>query len=244
MKAEVLADEDVLSINVDDHNKFISCDHVMIGFLTRSVMTSRDTLPQEKCRITEKCRCFMVEAYKYAMSHLPIHDPVLKHAEIAQFSRRRIVHFESLEFFVERFSPLKANVEGSMDVMFDQFSEYQSLQNGFVDELKCIDQMWHYLGNLQGCDGFRFNFLYEVVKYILLLPHSNADEERIFSLIAKNKAKFRASLSNETSLPSILSSKVNCFNYTACYKFEPSQSLIENAKRATGRYNADHSGQS
>ena len=48
--------------------------------------------------------------------------------------------------------------------MFDQFSEYQSLQNGFVDELKRIDQMWHYLGNLLGCDGFRFNFLYEVVK--------------------------------------------------------------------------------
>ena len=108
MKAEVLADEDVLSINIDDHNKFISCDHVMIGFLTRSVMTSRDTLPRGKCRITKKCRCFMVEAYKYAMSHLPIHDPVLKHAEIAQFSRRHIVHFESLEFFVERFSPLKA----------------------------------------------------------------------------------------------------------------------------------------
>ena len=77
-----------------------------------------------------------------------------------------------------------------MDMLFDQFTDYQSLQDGFLDDFECIDQMWHYLGNLQGCDGLRFNLLFEVVKYILLLPHSKAEEEWIFSVVAKNKTKF------------------------------------------------------
>ena len=129
-----------------------------------------------------------------------------------------------------------------MDMLFDQFTDYQSLQDGFLVDFERIDQMWHYLGNLQGCDGLRFNLLFEVVKYILLLPHSKAEEERIFSVVAKNKTKFRASLSNKTSLPSILSCKVNCFNHYDCFKFQPSKILLENAKKAAMRYNADHSG--
>ena len=36
--------------------------------------------------------------------------------------------------------------------------------------------MWHHFGNLQGCDGINFNLVFEVEKYILLLPHSNAEE--------------------------------------------------------------------
>ena len=61
-----------------------------------------------------------------------------------------------------------------MDMLFDHFTDYQSLQNGFLDGFEHIDQKWNYLGNLRGCDGNCFNLLFEVVKYILLLPHSNA----------------------------------------------------------------------
>lgn len=99
-----------------------------------------------------------------------------------------------------------------MDKVFDQFSEYQSIEKDLEEDYPRIDHMWHYLGNLKGCDGFRFNLLFEVVKYILLLPHSNAEEERIFSMVAKNKTKFRARLSNETTLPSILSMTWNVSN--------------------------------
>lgn len=176
------------------------------------------------------------------MSHLPVEDPVLKYAEIAQFEQRNTADFQSLVYFVERFAPLKTKLEGSMDLLFDQYTDYQSLPDDIGDRFERIDQMWHHLGSLQGCDGLRFNLVFEVMKYILLLPHSNAEEERIFSMITKNKTKFRASLSNKTTLPSILSSKVNCFSDTNCYKFQPSKTLLESAKKAAMKYNTDHSG--
>ena len=72
----------------------------MIGFLTRSTMTSEEFLPREKHLVAEHCRQFMAEAYKYATSHLPIHDLVLRHAEFVQFDQRHTADFESLGFFL------------------------------------------------------------------------------------------------------------------------------------------------
>ncbi len=95
----------------------------------------------------------MVEAYRYAMSRLPIHDPVLLHAEVLQFDRRLTANFDSLVFFVEKFPTLKLKLEGSMDKLYDQFTDYQGLQDIMVYGYERIDRMWHYLGNLQGCDG-------------------------------------------------------------------------------------------
>lgn len=42
-----------------------------------------------------------LEAYKYAMSHLPVHEPVLKHAEVIKFEQCHNADFQSLVFFVE-----------------------------------------------------------------------------------------------------------------------------------------------
>ena len=106
-----------------------------------------------------------------------------------------------------------------MDQLFDQFTDYQSLQDDFGGDFQRIDQMWHHLGTLQGCDGLRFNLVFEVMKFILLLPHSNA--EGVFSMV---KTKFQASLSNKTTLPSILSCKVNYFNDTVSSSSHPKHS--------------------
>ena len=53
-----------------------------------------------------------------------------------------------------------------MDMLFDQFTDYQSLKNYFVDDFERINKMLNYLSNLQGCDGQHFNLLFEVVNYI------------------------------------------------------------------------------
>ena len=47
-----------------------------------------------------------------------------------------------------------------------------------------------------------------VAKLVSIL-YSNVDEERVFSLVHKNKTAFCANISLETSLPSILHGKVN-----------------------------------
>ena len=57
----------------------------------------------------------------------------------------------------------------AVDMLFDQFTDYQSLQDSVSIKYEHIDQIWHYLGSLQGCDGIGFNLHFEVVKYIITL---------------------------------------------------------------------------
>ena len=148
MKAAVLTTyaDHLAGINVSNHDNYLPISGVMIGFLTQSTMTAQDFLPHEKRFVSEHCRHFMIEAYKYAMSHLPVHDVLLKHAEVIQFEKRHDANFQSLVF---KFAPLKAKLGGSMDHLFDQFTDYQSLQDDSVDDSQRIDQIWHHLGVLR-----------------------------------------------------------------------------------------------
>ena len=67
---------------------------------------------------------------------------------------------------------------------------------------------------------------------VLTLPHSNADDERVFSLIKKNKTEFRESLC------SIITVKMNFDGES--HQFRPSTSLTKKSKSSSGEYNRLH----
>jgi len=71
---------------------------------------------------------------------------------------------------------------------------------------------------------------------VLVLPHRNAHEERVFSLIRKNKTTFRPFLQMDDTLASLLTIK------TANKKssFEPPEDWLVSAKKATWNYNKEH----
>ena len=87
----------------------------------------------------------MVEAYKYAISHLPINDPVLLHAKVLQCDCHTSADFNSVVFFVQKFPTLKLKLEGSMDKLYDQFSDYQALDDSAFSGYGQIDHLWHAL---------------------------------------------------------------------------------------------------
>ena len=103
------------------------------------------------------------------------------------------------------------------------------------------DRMWHYLSTLKdwiGCP--RFPRLTKVAKLILVIPHSNAEEERVFSLVRKNKTCFRPNLDLDESLASIITCKL-AMEGESVTKFSISDDIISTAKQATTKYNKQHS---
>ena len=51
-----------------------------------------------------------------------------------------------------------------------------------------MDVIWHYLANLKAVDGsYRFGHISKVAKLVLIIPHSNAEEERIFSMVLEKQ---------------------------------------------------------
>ena len=97
-----------------------------------------------------------------------------------------------------------------------------------------------FLGKMKRADGLcRFAKLARVAQLVLILPHSNAQEERVFSMISKNKTKFRPNLQLDGTLSSIISVKLA--NLEPCNECEPPKIVLEKAKRATMEYNREHS---
>ena len=103
------------------------------------------------------------------------------------------------------------------------------------------DLMWHYLSTLKDCIGCpRFPRLTKVAKLILVIPHSNAEEERVFSLVRKNKTCFRPNLDLDESLASIITCKL-AMEGESVTKFSISNDIISPAKQAATKNNKQHS---
>ena len=103
-----------------------------------------------------------------------------------------------------------------------------------------MDVLWHYLSTLKAADNsFRFPRLTSVAKLVLTIPHSNAQEERLFSMVRKNKTAFRPSLDPKGTLSSILAIKLAAKEPAHC--FEPTKAVLSRAKAATWEYNKAHS---
>ena len=61
-----------------------------------------------------------------------------------------------------------------------------------------VDVLWQYFSTLKSGDGRqRFKRLSKIAMLVLTIPHSNADEERVFSMVRKNKTPFCPSLGLE-----------------------------------------------
>lgn len=99
-----------------------------------------------------------------------------------------------------------------------------------------MDTLWNYLATLKSGDGYqRFQKLSCIAMLVLLIPHSNADEERVFSMIRKNKTPFRPSLGLDKTLPYLLTVKLA--TEEPCHKFQP---VVERAGKVTWECNKEH----
>ena len=154
-----------------------------------------------------------------------------------QLFSRRSADFQSVLYFIERFPTLKILIGDNVDSVYNQFVAYQLLPESTFPKEERIVHIWHTLNGLKNASGPQFNLLFHVAKFIMVLPHSNAAEEIIFSTVAKNKTKFRASLSNEITIPSILTCKSDFFNHTDYFKYVPDKKTPVAAKKATVQYN-------
>ena len=51
-----------------------------------------------------------------------------------------------------------------------------------------VDILWGYISQMKDCIGkHRFDILFKVVNLVLVIPHYNASEKTVLSIIRKNK---------------------------------------------------------
>ena len=108
------------------------------------------------------------------------------------------------------------------------------------DDLK-LDSLWSFIGKMKDHaeNTLLFPRLWTVVRLILTIPHSNAEEERVFSIVKKNKCFFRSRLDPEKTLASIVTVKLAMESENG-ETFNIPQDLLTAAKIATCNYKLSH----
>ena len=82
--------------------------------------------------------------------------------------------------------------------------------------------------------GCRFKELFKLAEIVFVLLHSNADWERLFGIVRKNKTDSRSRLKLDGTLSSILTLKSRYpESNTPCFKWKPDDNILGRAKSAT-----------
>lgn len=182
-------------------------DDIAIGDAARSMIETKEEHHLRESRIKEfftHVRGYYTTLLEYLMSHLPAtHSPItsngegitpfLSLVEVADVDLQAEVKFTSLRQLLIRF-PVLMPSGCNMDKIGEQFSLYQCSD---VNKHKTdrLDATWANIG----CDtSLEMEELSLVMRGILVIPHSSAHCERIFSCVRKNKTSERSSLSSKT----------------------------------------------
>ena len=181
----------------------------------------------------------------------PIDNPVLEAVPALDTSKRRTSSIGHIEVLAQHFSHIIKASEA--DRLLEEFIDFQLLADDECPGAKRIDQAWFEISKLRdpATEQFRFPVLTRLVMYVLLIPHSNAYCETIFSMVRKVQTDARSQLGRHkdghaatsvyskhqgdvrNSLCGILAAKVNIFCKIPCFEWKPSAKLLKAAHKAT-----------
>lgn len=187
-------------------------------------------------------------------------EGVLLHAKWIDVQKRTDAKWESIEFFLGKFKSLFTDIH--VDELYDEFCDYMTLTDeeighhvwneakvtdGSVDDRELchyrVDILWWNIGHMviPGSSTRRFRYLMKVAELVLVLSHSNAGEERLFSMVCKNKTDSRSALRLDGTLSNLLAMKLQYPEATTpCFKWNPNKAFLSTSRKAATTYNQEH----
>ena len=216
---------------------------LVIGNETRQVFMELE--PVERKQFYSVVKQYYIKACDYIVAKFPLKSDILLHAEVADINLRMDAKFSSVRFFINKFPCMllvteeSESLNAATDVLESQFLAYQlaDIPTSVLQE-DSADKQWAIMSKQKGpCGQLAYDKLSRVMLGILTIPHSNAECERVFSQVRKNKTDFRGSLSNEL-LSSMLVTKAH--QKGPCYNTNFNESFLKKAKSAAYKaLNAD-----
>lgn len=173
------------------------------------------------------------------VTKFPFNDPVVSCLAFLNPAERDNLDFSDTLKIVKRFPVLVPSTKFA--ALEDEFIDYQVSP---VDELPKfdsdtrVDSYWAAVSAMTNkfTGTARFPLLTRVTRAMCCIPNSNADCERVFSMVKKIHTEHRASLDNST-LCDLLTTKIN--SDCACFQLKPDKDLLKTAKKACVAYNKD-----
>ncbi|XP_032229469.1 uncharacterized protein LOC5505170 [Nematostella vectensis] len=238
-----------------DASKHLPDSNVDVGLITKTslnkLVAAGDVSPDAASTFYKGAKLFYALAFQYALKRMSFKEDLLVNAGFVHFEERETINADMPVFFVRgirTFSLFGSAIE--LEALYREVNDFSLMSDGDlpsdVRQASLVDggrlrpdAVWGYLNGLVSPDGQpRFPRLSKVTQLVLTIPHSNAAEERVFSMIKKNMTPHRYYLDHEGTLSIIMTIKLEQSNQPDGIKLPPE--LLESAKTATLVYNRDH----
>lgn len=263
IKPHVLKDTPVTELNLDNPKIYKPEHTIFMGFTTKiklqQLLNDGDSEMQHS-QVFKAAQAYFKDSLSYILTKFPLSNELIIKAGWIDVGSRIDSKWESVEFFINRFKAIFQQLP--VDKLYDEFCDYQTDECFGDDVLKeakvihgkedgevlihyRVDVLWWHIAQLviPGTAAKGFKHLSKVAGLVLVLPHSNAGEERLFSIVRKNKTESRASMRLEGTLSSLLAMKLQYPEQTVpCHKWSPTKELLDtcSSKKAATAYNAEH----
>lgn len=226
IKLDVLSNSDITNIDVTDPNNFLPSKSINLGMDCNEYIKHFSPVNYEQ--IKNICLEFYTSAALEIKKRLPIKNII----------------FQQLRFLDPKLA-LYGNSQNNLDIDFKILTEKLNdlndlnlietewrrlkilINNNDKTKLSSlpIDEFWHTVSKLKDySDTYQYQNISRLAKICLSLPHSNAEAERIFSVVTDVKTKKRNRLGDDTlnSVAVIRSAtgakEINCLNFEVTEK--------------------------
>lgn len=203
-------------------------EQVFIGEKAQRYLSESDLSSSQIKNFHNTCQKFWITGTSYAMKKLTVsHDLLDSISWIQPFTNDygRVDQVLS----VARLLP-QVIKESEIAALNEEFMDYCTSELPFPKQVMDIDEYWYKVSVVTDITGdLKYPLVSKLAKAILIIPHGNADIERMFSRVGLNKTKLRNSLSTET-LSALLCLQ---FNVTEpCFDFKPTKEMVEKSRNA------------
>ena len=226
-----------------------------VGFLAKQkvqkLLDEGDIALGDSRKFFNVARVFYTSTVDYFKSHMSLNDPHLNASMFLDFEQRELANVADVEYFSGRFEILGGRDDPILlKKIHEELLDYEMLnrkdipkslwqkaEHNINPETKVLrmDFIWVHLNGMSSLATGepRFPLLSTVARLVLVIPHSNAGEERVFSLTNKKKPSFRPSLTLDGTLSSVVQIKLAAP--------EPPKEMFTKVKKATWEYNERYS---
>ena len=225
----------ISDIDLTDNSILIELKSIFLGGTTKATLNrllSEGDISQHKYdSFHTGAHLYFKDALQYIQNKFPIKNEVIHNSVWVDVEKRDKATWSNIEFFLLKYSNQTCMEGVDNDKVLEEFVDYQSLTDDEIghnhwseaevvdgkdeDDNKtvpyCVDILWYYIASMRLSETSisRFKVLPRIAVIVLVLPHSNASLERLFSIIRKNKTDMRSSLKLDGTLSSILSMKTH-----------------------------------
>ena len=220
----------ILELDVEDESIHLSNDQLFIGTATRDFIESNDEI--ELHHLTpffNNCRKYFVASVLEMRKRCPLDNCLLKLLAFLDPRQCKQLQYSNLLQIAQQFPNVikEEEIEHLKDGVED--FKLQTFEDVFLRQGPYI--FWNSVSKLEDpvSGDLRYSVLPRLAKALLILPHGNADTERVFSKMNLIKTKLRNCIGNK-SMNALLT--LNCNQSVPCYEFNPPLDVIRHVKNA------------